>query len=293
MTRDQLITADSTIQTPDLLVTGIGQLCPVHDPGGDGSGPRRGRPGPGAGAGGGRPGRGGRPSAGVRARSRAGPLFLARRQPRPRHRAGGCPWPGRGAGVGGSPHPCRVRAHPAGRIRATHPRRDVSADRRCGRGHPGLGARPGGRDHDDLLALTCRRLERMLDLGTTTVEIKSGYGLSLESELQMLRVAGEAAAIVGVRAVLTCLAAHEVPDEYRDHREIYVDLVCEEVLPRVAEEGLAQQCDVFCEPSVFDLTESERILERGRAGPRPHRACRRTGAHGRGRPGRPPGRRFG
>jgi imidazolonepropionase len=120
------------------------------------------------------------------------------------------------------------------------------------------------RSHDDLLELACTRLSRLLDEGTTTVEIKSGYGLTLESEMKMLAVAREAADRVGIRAVLTCLAAHEVPDEYRDRRQDYIDLVCEEVLPRVVEQGLASRCDVFCEPSVFDLDETARILERAR-----------------------------
>jgi len=118
------------------------------------------------------------------------------------------------------------------------------------------------RDLDDLVSLAVPRLQRLRAHGTTTVEIKSGYGLSLEDELKMLRAARLAADTVGIRAVLTCLAAHEVPDEYRDRRADYVRLVCDEVLPRVAEEQLADRCDVFCEPSVFDLAETEAILAR-------------------------------
>jgi imidazolonepropionase len=118
------------------------------------------------------------------------------------------------------------------------------------------------RDEEELVALTVPRLERLRAHGTTTVEIKSGYGLSCEDELKMLRVARAAAGAVGMRAVLTCLAAHEVPDEYRDRRDDYVRLVCEEVLPQVAQDGLAERCDVFCEPSVFDLAETETILSR-------------------------------
>jgi len=118
------------------------------------------------------------------------------------------------------------------------------------------------RSEDDLTALAEVRLQRLLAHGTTTVEIKSGYGLTLEDELKMLRVARRAADSVGVRAVLTCLAAHEVPDEYRDRRADYVRQVCDEVLPRVAAEKLAQRCDVFCEPSVFNLEETETILSR-------------------------------
>jgi imidazolonepropionase len=104
----------------------------------------------------------------------------------------------------------------------------------------------------------------MLSHGTTTVEMKSGYGLSFEDETKMLRAARRAAEAVGIRAVTTCLAAHEVPEEYRERRAEYVDLVVGEILPAVAAEGLATRCDVFCEPSVFDLDETERILRRAR-----------------------------
>lgn len=119
------------------------------------------------------------------------------------------------------------------------------------------------RDPADLLDLTVTRLREMLRFGTTTLEIKSGYGLALDDESKMLRVAGQAAAIAGQRVVRTCLAAHEVPKEYRDRRTEYVRLVCEEILPRVASEGLADRLDVFCEPTVFDLDETELILRRG------------------------------
>ncbi len=118
------------------------------------------------------------------------------------------------------------------------------------------------RDEDALVELSLPRLRRLLKHGTTTIEIKSGYGLSLADELKMLRVAKRAAAAVGMRAVLTCLAAHEVPDEYRDRRDQYVRLVCEEVLPAVVAAGVAERCDVFCEPSVFTLAETEEILRR-------------------------------
>jgi imidazolonepropionase len=119
------------------------------------------------------------------------------------------------------------------------------------------------RDPADLLDLTVTRLRELLRFGTTTLEIKSGYGLTLDDELKMLRVAGQAAAIVGQRVVRTCLAAHEVPREYRERRADYVRLVCEEILPRVAAEGLADRLDVFCEPTVFDLDETETLLRRG------------------------------
>ena len=120
------------------------------------------------------------------------------------------------------------------------------------------------RGEEELLDLTIARLREMVSFGTTTVEIKSGYGLNLEDEMKMLRVAGAACEFVGLRLVRTCLAAHEIPSEYRDRREDYVRLVTDEILPRIVKEGLAQRCDVFCEPSVFNLEESRTILDRAR-----------------------------
>jgi imidazolonepropionase len=121
-----------------------------------------------------------------------------------------------------------------------------------------------GRSEDELADLAEERLAEMVSWGTTTVEIKSGYGLSLDDELKMLRAAGRAADRVGIRAVRTCLAAHEMPKEHRDNRREYVRIITDEILPRVVREGLAERCDVFCEPTVFDLEESVIILSRAR-----------------------------
>jgi imidazolonepropionase len=118
---------------------------------------------------------------------------------------------------------------------------------------------------DELFAAARRRERWFLRNGTTTVEAKSGYGLTVEDELKMLRVVrrlGEGAALVYVP---TFLGAHEVPDEYVGRRESYVRLVVEEMLPRVASEGLARYCDVFCEEKVFGMEESRRILEAARS----------------------------
>jgi imidazolonepropionase len=120
------------------------------------------------------------------------------------------------------------------------------------------------RDEDELVRLSLPRLRRMMAHGTTTLEIKSGYGLSLEDELKMLRAAKRAADVAGMKVVLTCLAAHEIPAEYRSRRAEYVQLVTDEVLPIVVRESLAERCDVFCEPSVFDLAETELLLRRAR-----------------------------
>ncbi|MCB1184780.1 imidazolonepropionase [bacterium] len=120
------------------------------------------------------------------------------------------------------------------------------------------------RSEEELTDLTVTRLREMQAWGTTTVEIKSGYGLTLDDELKMLRAARAAAERTGMRTVRTCLAAHEIPREYKDDRAAYVRLITEEILPRVAREKLAERCDVFCEPTVFDLEESVIILSRAR-----------------------------
>ncbi len=121
-----------------------------------------------------------------------------------------------------------------------------------------------GRSEEELVELATVRLKEMLSYGTTTVEIKSGYGLSLDDELKMLRAAGQAAENAGIRSVRTCLAAHEMPHEYKDKRQDYVRLVTDEILVRVQKENLATRCDVFCEPTVFDLEETLIILSRAK-----------------------------
>lgn len=120
------------------------------------------------------------------------------------------------------------------------------------------------RTETELTDLAVERLREMQRWGTTTVEIKSGYGLTLADEAKMLRAAGAAARETGIRTVLTCLAAHEIPAEFRTDRAAYVRLVTEEILPLVAREKLAERCDVFCEPTVFTLEESVLILSRAR-----------------------------
>ncbi len=117
---------------------------------------------------------------------------------------------------------------------------------------------------DELLAGAIERCKLFLRNGTTTIEAKSGYGLSLESELKMLRVIARLANESSMRVVPTFLGAHEVPDEYQSTPDEYVDLVTNEMLPAVAANGLAEYCDVFCEPNVFNLERSRRILEAAR-----------------------------
>jgi len=119
------------------------------------------------------------------------------------------------------------------------------------------------RSEDELVELALPRLAAMLDHGTTTAEVKSGYGLSTESELKTLRAVRRLAELQPIELVPTFLGAHEVPPEFRDRRGAYVDLLVEEMIPAVAESGLARFCDVFMEPGVFDRAQSERILRAG------------------------------
>jgi imidazolonepropionase len=116
----------------------------------------------------------------------------------------------------------------------------------------------------ELLVAARRYCAWFLRGGTTTVEAKSGYGLSLEAELKILRVIRQLAAGGRLRYVPTFLGAHEVPDEYRGGLDAYADLVVHEMLPRIAEEHLAEYCDVFCEPTVFPAAQARAILRAAR-----------------------------
>lgn len=116
-----------------------------------------------------------------------------------------------------------------------------------------------------LLERARKFLHEMLALGVTTVECKSGYGLDRAHELELLRVYRRLAEEGPTRIVATLLAAHVVPQEYRDDREGYVRLVAEELVPEVGRERLAACCDVFVERSAFTIDEARRILLAGRA----------------------------
>jgi len=118
---------------------------------------------------------------------------------------------------------------------------------------------------DELVALSLKRLDRMLLHGTTTVEAKSGYGLNLDDETKQLEALRDAAALHPVDVVPTFMGAHEVPPEYRDRREDYVALLIDTVIPEVARRGLAEFFDVFSEPGVFSLEETRRLVEAAKA----------------------------
>jgi len=113
---------------------------------------------------------------------------------------------------------------------------------------------------EELAADTRLRLDEMIRCGTTTCEAKSGYGLTIESELKQLRVLAQLAREHPVEIAPTFMGAHEVPIEYRGNRRGYLDLLAGDMLPAVAREGLAEWCDVFCEHGVFTPAESRDIL---------------------------------
>jgi imidazolonepropionase len=123
---------------------------------------------------------------------------------------------------------------------------------------------------DELVALARVRLDEMAACGTTTCEAKSGYGLTIESELGQLRAIQRLDAEHAIDLVPTFLGAHEVPLEFRERPDDYVTLVVDEMIPRVAEASLAEWCDVFCEKAAFTPEQSTRILQAGmRSGLRP------------------------
>jgi imidazolonepropionase len=118
---------------------------------------------------------------------------------------------------------------------------------------------------DELEQKAAFALQEMATLGVTTVEAKSGYGLSLDDEIKQLEVYRRLNASQPVELIPTCLGAHLVPPEYADRREAYVDLLCNELIPQVAERKLARFCDVFIEQGAFTLAEGRQILEVARS----------------------------
>jgi imidazolonepropionase len=157
------------------------------------------------------------------------------------------------------------------------PRADEQEQRAAGADYLAIAARGGGihasvrdlrgRSEADLIALARARLLRLASYGTTTVEVKSGYGLSVEDELKTLRVIAALAAELPLRLVATWLGAHEIPLEHRatpGGRRAYVDLLIHEMIPRVVSERLATFADVFCEPGVFTVEETRTILTAAR-----------------------------
>lgn len=157
----------------------------------------------------------------------------------------------------------------------THPvfagtRADEFEERAGGATYQEIAARGGGikstvratreASLDELVNAGKRYAEWFLRCGTTTVEAKSGYGLTVEDELKILRAIRQLDQELPLRYVPTFLGAHDIPAEYRERRDEYITLITEEMLPQVASEELAEYCDVFCEAKVFSTDESRTIL---------------------------------
>ncbi|WP_375055881.1 imidazolonepropionase [Zobellella sp. DQSA1] len=118
---------------------------------------------------------------------------------------------------------------------------------------------------EELFAAARPRLEALMVDGVTTVEIKSGYGLDVENELKMLRVARHLGRVLRVRVVTTLLGAHALPPEYKDDADGYIELVCSRMIPAAAAERLADAVDVFCEKIAFSVAQCERVYAAAKA----------------------------
>ena len=153
------------------------------------------------------------------------------------------------------------------------PREEEFVDKIKGRTYQEIAAKGGGilnsarklraMDEDTLFEQAKVRLQEMIRQGTVAVEIKSGYGLTAESELKMLRVARKLGDSLPLQVRTTLLAAHAVPPEFADDRKAYVDLIVNELIPQVKREKLADYVDTFCETNYFTVAEMERILVAG------------------------------
>ena len=115
-------------------------------------------------------------------------------------------------------------------------------------------------DEELLFELARKRILKMIQLGTTTLEAKSGYGLDTENELKQLRVIKRLQEELPIEIVPTFMGAHEFPPEYRNDHSGYVELLCEDMIPAVTEQGIAEFCDVFTEAHTFNIEESRKIL---------------------------------
>ena len=117
---------------------------------------------------------------------------------------------------------------------------------------------------DDLYRDAVLRLQEVMKMGTGAIEIKSGYGLSVEGELKMLRVINRLKENFSIPIKATFLGAHAIPSAFKENRSVYIDLIIHEMLPKIAEEALADYIDVFCETGYFTPQETEQILQAGK-----------------------------
>ena len=134
----------------------------------------------------------------------------------------------------------------------------------CGGGINATVRRVRAASKEELKALARPRLRQLLQHGVTTVEVKSGYGLTMADEIKCLEAVAELNAEGPLELVPTFLGAHAVPPEYRSDRDGYLRLLIDDMLPEVVRSRLAEFCDVFCEAGVFSLDESQRLLSRAR-----------------------------
>src|SRR5690625_3424229 len=114
---------------------------------------------------------------------------------------------------------------------------------------------------EELYEQSAKRLEELIQLGTGAMEIKSGYGLTTDAEMKMLRVAKKLGENYPVTIKTTFLGAHAVPAIYKDDKAGYMELIINEMLPKIAEEGLADYVDIFCEKGFFSVEDTEQLLE--------------------------------
>ncbi len=117
------------------------------------------------------------------------------------------------------------------------------------------------KNEDDLYELCISRMDQFLFNGTTTLEAKSGYGLSLDDEIKSLNVIKKINQNHVLNLIPTFLGAHAIPAEYKNDKKGYIELICNEMIPKIAELKLAEFCDVFCENGYFNFEESSRILK--------------------------------
>ncbi|HOZ01271.1 MAG TPA: imidazolonepropionase [Candidatus Syntrophosphaera sp.] len=151
-----------------------------------------------------------------------------------------------------------------------HTREDEFAQRLAGKSYVEIALAGGGirstikttreADENVLFELARKRVLKMLSQGTTTLEAKSGYGLDTDSELKQLLVIRRLGRETPLTVVPTFMGAHEYPAEYKDDHAAYLDILCQEMIPAVAEQGIAQFCDIFTEKHVFGIDESRRVL---------------------------------
>ncbi len=152
-------------------------------------------------------------------------------------------------------------------------REDEFVDRIHGLSYEEIAAKGGGilnsakklqnTDENALFESAMKRIEEIKALGTGAVEIKSGYGLSLDAELKILRVAKKLKEASNLTIKSTFLGAHAYPMEYKSNKQGYLDLVINDMLPKVADEGLADYIDVFCETNYFSVDDTKKIMEAG------------------------------